>query len=259
MKITSSQNEKIKLINNLLKKSKWRRIQKLFVIDGSREIKEALKAGIELKEFFYCPELSRGEAIKVAVKKTNLVSQTIFRKLSYKEKPDGALAVFIQKQLSLKDIKLSKNPLIIVLENIEKPGNIGAIIRTAYAAGVDLIIINDSQTDIYNPNIIRASEGKLFNVPLIILSRNETAIWLKKNKIISLAAVTKAKQDYFSFKLNRPLAIVLGSENQGLSTAWQEQVDEKIKIPMQTGADSLNVSVATAIILFEALRQRKFD
>ena len=146
--------------------------------------------------------------------------------------------------------------MIIVLENIEKPGNLGAIIRTAYAAGATAIIINDNQTDIYNPNVIRASEGYVFKEKIVSASVKETIKWLKENKIKSYGAATSGKLVYTKVDLREPLAIILGSEADGLSREWLKAANELVKIPMQKGMDSLNVSVSAAILVFEALRQR---
>jgi TrmH family RNA methyltransferase len=159
--------------------------------------------------------------------------------------------------IGLDKIKLSNNPLLVILEAVEKPGNLGAIIRTSYAAGVDAIIINDNQTDIYNPNVIRASEGFIFNKPIVIASVEETADWLRNNKILSYAAATTGKNNYTKEKLSEPAAIILGSEAYGLSDKWLKRADKLIKIPMEKGIDSLNVSVSGAIIIYEALRQRE--
>jgi len=209
---------------------------------------------------FYCPELAR-EGIGEFNNRKDLeiieVNEKVYKHICYKDKPDGFLALAEAKNLKLDDIKLKQNPLVIILEAVEKPGNIGAILRTAYAVGADAVIINDIKTDIYNPNIIRASEGHIFTNQVIVSSVKETISWLKKNKIISLAAATKSSKSYTKVNLKEGIAIVLGSEAEGLSKEWLSNAEKLIKIPMNRGIDSLNVSVSAAVILFEALRQRE--
>jgi TrmH family RNA methyltransferase len=257
--INSLNNQKIKDLVKL-KKAGERRAQKLIIIDGAREIELAKKSGWEIIELFYCPTLIKKEIkdfFNLEREKITEVSEPVFSKICYKESPDGYFALVKTKLLNLDSIKLSKNPLVVILEAVEKPGNLGAIIRTSYAASVDLIIINDSQTDIYNPNVIRASEGFIFNKPIVISTIEETITWLKKNKITSYAAATNGRNNYSKEKLNLPLAIVLGSEAYGLSDKWLKIADKLVKIPMAKGIDSLNVSVSAAVLLYEALRQRE--
>ncbi|NCO00191.1 RNA methyltransferase [Candidatus Falkowbacteria bacterium] len=258
-KINSTANP---IINNTvrLKKAGERKRQGLIVIDGIREIALALKSGTTVTTLFYCPSLNDADPKRVfSVPEENIieVTEAIFSKISYKENPDGFLALALRPSLNLDDIKLDKNPLIIVLEKVEKPGNLGAILRTAYAVGATAVIINDNQTDIYNPNVIRASEGYVFSELVVSSSLKDTAAWLKKNKIKSFAAATSAKQNYTAVNWCLGAAIVLGSEADGLSDDWLKSADKLIKIPMISGLDSLNVSVAAAVIAFEALRQRE--
>jgi TrmH family RNA methyltransferase len=221
----------------------------------------AIEADWEIKTLFYCPELAGAinNFFGLTEDKIIEVPKKILGKISYKEKPDGFLAVALAKDKELEKVKLSQNPLVIILEAVEKPGNLGAIIRTAYAAGVDAIIINDSQTDIYNPNVIRASEGYVFKQNLVKASREETIGWLKKNKIKTFAAATDGSEEYTKTDLTGSTAVVLGSEADGLSQKWLGAADVRIKIPMRAGMDSLNVSVAAAVILFEAKRQRSLE
>jgi len=261
LKISSLDNQKIKDIISLYKNKK-RQEKGLIIIDGLREIVLAQKAGLEINELYFCPDLLKEEIeifYSLDERKKIEVSEAVFKKICYKENPDGFLALIKKPELDLKKIKLSRKSLIIILEAVEKPGNIGAIIRTAYAAGVAAIIINEGQTDIYNPNVIRASEGLIFFQPIFNLSLKETAAFLKKNKIKSFAAGTKGSIDYLKADYNQACAIVLGSEDKGLSETWLKGADKVIKINMKEGVDSLNVSVSGAIIVFEALRQRKID
>lgn len=258
VKIISLDNQKIKDLLSLYKNKK-RQEAGLIIVDGFREIDLACQAGLEIVDLFYCPEIAKNNPEKfsnLSADKIIEVNETVFKKICYKEKPDGFLALIKRPNHDIKKLKLSKKPLIIVLEAVEKPGNLGAIIRTAYAAGVNAIIINDGKTDIYNPNVIRASEGLIFFQPIFNLSLKETLKFLKDNKIASFAAGTSGATDYLEADYNQGCAIVLGSEDKGLSSAWLEKTDDIIKINMKKGVDSLNVSVSAAIIIFEALRQK---
>lgn len=257
--ITSINNQKIKDLVKL-KKSGERKAQRIIMIDGAREIELAKKAGVEILELYYCPELIKKTDYNFFNLERNIItelSEAVFNKICYKDSPDGYFAIARTKGLKLKNVELSKTPLIIILEAVEKPGNLGAILRTAYAAGIDLIIINDNQTDIYNPNVIRASEGFVFNETIVIATIEETVKWLAENKITSYAAATGAKNSYTKEKMNIPLALVLGSEAKGLSEKWLKNADKLVKIPMVKGIDSLNVSVSAALLIYEAKRQRE--
>ncbi|MFA5024401.1 MAG: RNA methyltransferase [Patescibacteria group bacterium] len=256
--ISSLSNSKIKDLIRL-KKAGERRVRGLILIDGAREIEMAKKAGLEIVELFYCPSLIKkaaGRFFELKSEQIIEVTEPVFSKICYKEKPDGFLAVAKPSMSNLDTLKLSKNPLVVVLEAVEKPGNLGAIIRTAVAVGADALIINDNQTDIYNPNVIRASEGLVFVKPVVIASVEETVEWLKKQKIKSLAAATIGSKNYTEVNFKKAAAIILGSEANGLSQKWLKAANELIKIPMQEGIDSLNVSVSAAVIAYEVLRQR---
>lgn len=255
--IISVHNEKIKNIIKL-RKSRERKKQDLIIIEGYKEIEMALQADIEISELFYCSDfLEKNDKLleidnKIMVKTDSLV----FKKISYRDNPDGFLALARPKYKIINNIALSKNPLVIILEAIEKPGNLGAILRSADAVGADAIIINDSKTDIYNPNVIRASRGTIFTKQIAISSFSDTSAWLKKNNIKSFGLALTAKQNYLKVNFKVPSAIVLGSEDMGLSEKWLKGADELIKIKMKGKIDSLNVSVTAGVILFEALRQR---
>lgn len=256
--ITSLTNQTIKDVA-ALKKSGERKKRGLIIIDGLREIKMALRAKMEIETLFYCLELKTEETEifnLIASEKRIEVSEAVFKKICYKESPDGFLAIAKPKEKTLVDLKLSVVPLVVVLENVEKPGNLGGIIRTAYAAGGEAIIVNNNQTDIYNPNVIRASEGFVFIENIISASVDETIAYLKENKIKSFGAATTGAKNYAAVDMKAGTAIVLGSEADGLSKEWLEKADQLIKIPMQAGIDSLNVSVSAAIIIYEAVRQR---
>ena len=254
--ITSVQNERIKEIIRL-RKPRERRKQDLIIIEGKQEIELAHQAGLEIVELFYCQDFANSKKIAgLPEEKLAPVVPAVFQKISYRENPDGFLALAKPKYLELSKIKLNKNPLVIILESLEKPGNLGAILRSADAAGVDAVIVADPKTDIYNPNVIRASLGTVFTNQVAAASTEEARNWLAKNKIKSLAATPEAKKIYTEADYKGAVAIIMGEEHPGLSKDWLEKVDEKIKIPMRGKIDSLNVSASTAIILFEAVRQR---
>ena len=254
--ITSAQNPKIKEIIRL-RKPRERRKENLIIIEGRQEIELARQAGLEIVELFYCQDFAGSKKIAgLSEEIITPVVPAVFEKISYRENPDGFLVLARLKYLELGKIKLSQKPLIIILESLEKPGNLGAILRSADAAGVDAVIVADPKTDIYNPNVIRASLGTVFTNQVAAASTEEARNWLAKNKIKSLAATPEAKKIYTEADYKGAVAIIMGEEHPGLSKGWLEKVDEKIKIPMRGKIDSLNVSASTAIILFEAVRQR---
>lgn len=255
--ISSGANPKIKLINTLRSKSSKRKETGLFLIDGLREIKEALKNKVKIEQIFYCEQLvdNLKEVENIGQELTKL-SKEAFLKACYKDSPDGVIALAKMDKKTLKDLKVTKNSLFLVLEAVEKPGNLGAILRTAQASGVDGVILNTQQTDIFNPNVIRASQGFVFSIPVVESDFQETLAFLKKNKIKSFATSLLAKKSYIKADYSGPSAFVFGAEAVGLSKDWQDNADELIKIPMMRTMDSLNVSVSAALVLFEALRQR---
>ncbi len=256
--ITSFSNPKIKDLVKLQTKKRERDKKGLIVIEGKQEIELAWQNGIKIKELFQCPEWdNKGTSIKRANFPIFQVSKQVFAKASYREHPDGFLAVAVPPaDKKLRKIKMSPKPLLLVLEGVEKPGNLGAILRTADAAGVDAVIINQEKTDIYNPNVIRTSRGSVFSKQIVTASRGETISWLQDNKIQTIATVVDAEKNYTEVNLKRGSALVMGEESQGLSRSWQEQADQKVVIPMQGQVNSLNVSVSAAILTFEAVRQR---
>jgi len=258
MTITSTQNQAIKELIKL-KKSRERKKQGYIIIEGRHEIFLAQSANVKIEKFFVCEDFSSDENFNVILKETRAekVSNEVFLKISNRENPDGYLAVAKAPELSLEMIKLSKTPLVVILEAVEKPGNIGAIIRTADAVGADAIIINDPKTDIYSPNIIRASLGSIFNKQIVVADRKSTVKWLKMNKILSYATTPAAKKVYFDCNFAKASAFLIGTEHEGLSQEWQAAADDKIKIEMNGRIDSLNASVCAAVVLFEAVRQRR--
>ena len=254
--ITSKTNPKIKNIIKLEKASE-RREQNRILIEGRREIERAVACGFEVDTMFVCPEIAR-EGAGVTARSIEEVSLDVFEKIAYREGSDGLLAVAIPKYADLQAFKpKKKNPLIIVLETVEKPGNLGAVMRTADAAGVDAVIIADPRTDLYNPNAIRASVGCIFSVPLFACSSEDCIKWLKNNNITIYCTYLKASIDYLDADFKKASAIVMGTEATGISQQWVDAADQNIIIPMNGIADSLNVSVTTAIVTFEAVRQRR--
>jgi TrmH family RNA methyltransferase len=252
--ISSLQNVKIKNIVKLQKASE-RKEQGLFIIEGEREINLALSSEIELHSFFICDEMGKKfPALPDSVFKYTL-TKAVFEKIAYRENSDGCLALARMKSLSLADIKLRSTPFIIVLESVEKPGNLGAILRTADASQVDAVILCDPKTDIYNPNVVRSSVGCLFSNQVVAASSEEVLNWLKKQKINVYAAALTATKLYQHVDFTQPSAVVMGTEADGLSSFWLENA-EQIKIAMRGKIDSLNVSTSCAVIVFEAMRQR---
>lgn len=261
MIITSAKNPLVVEVCRLHKAS-VRKEQNSVIIDGAREISLAIKAGWEIDRLFYCLSLVKSEItghhslFGLGQEKVIEVSEAVFKKICYKENAEGFLAVAKRRAASWPEESLTEQSLVLVLEKLEKPGNLGAIMRTAAAAGVAAIIINDNQTDIYNPNVIRASEGEVFNQVVVVSTKEETKDWLKRHKFKTIAAATNGRRSYTKVDLHGRLALVLGSEADGLGAFWLENADELVKIPMLSDQDSLNVSVSAAIIIFEALRQK---
>ena len=257
-KITSLHNPVIKQIIKLRQAGERQR-QGLIIIEGFAEIKLAIASGLSLEIFCYSEDWADKERSPVQIMNRELlaVSKEAFKKISYREHPDGFLALAKSFYLSLPDIVLGANPILLVIEAVEKPGNLGAILRSADAAGIDAVLVCDAQTDIYNPNVIRASLGTVFSDQIVICSTQQAISWLQKNKISIYAAAPQAKNIYAEADYRGATAIVVGAEHQGLSQTWLKAASQKIKIPMQGKINSLNASVSTAIILFEAMRQRQ--
>lgn len=261
--ITSLQNPKIKGALALYER-RARDKTSQFLIEGYRELFRANHGKEDILELFFCPDLFLGtneraliEAIENRGSKSYLCSEQVFRKLSYRDRPDGLMAVARQRKRALKDIPLSDNPFLVVAEAIEKPGNLGTILRTSDGSGVDGVVVCDRCTDLYNPNVVRASVGTLFTIPVVEADGKETFSWLKEQKIKIVAATPAAQENYTDVDLSGPVAILVGCEQLGLSPLWMEGADIQVKIPMRGVADSLNVAMATALICYEVVRQRQ--
>ena len=294
--VTSASNPKIKNLLLLQEKSKARKEQGLFVVEGRRELEHCLSAGFTVRTLFVCPEIADGlteegvvsqisghprpdkregpageasgrgrseaeaicDTIPSAVKPLVIeIPEQLYRKVAYRESTEGIMAEVEYKSLKLEDLKLPENPLIMVLESVEKPGNLGAVLRSADAAGVDAVIFCDPLTDLYNPNLIRASIGAIFTVPTVAASSEETIAFLKARDIQILTAQLQDSSLYYDIDMRRGTALVMGTEATGLTDVWRKAALAHIRIPMLGRLDSLNVSVSAAILLFEAVRQRQ--
>jgi len=257
--ITSSQNPYIKSLIQLKEKAKSRKQSGTFLIEGVREIELAIKGNYEIETLLICNEVtdfSNNPKIQKSNSPIIEISKEVYQKLAYRDTTEGILAVAKTKSLQLSDLKLPKNPLIVILEAIEKPGNIGAILRTCDAANVDAVIIANPKTDLYNPNIVRSSVGCLFTNQIALASTEETIDFLIKNKINFYSATLQNSTSYHTQNYTTPTALVVGTEATGLTQLWREKATQNIIIPMQGEIDSMNVSVAAAILIFEAKRQR---
>lgn len=244
-----------------LEKPRERRRQQLFIIEGKKEIGMALKAGYKIGNLFYCVDIfpeTDLRSLRIEDKFLVPVTQEVFDKIAVRENSGGVVAVAEMKTHRLEDVTLSKTPLVLVLESVEKPGNLGAILRTSDAAGIDAVIICDPQTDFYNANVVRSSLGCIFTKQLAAASTEETITWLKKNKVNIYCTYLKASRPYHEVDFKTSAAIVMGTESTGLSDEWVRNSDANIIIPMQGTIDSMNVSTAAAVVVFEAIRQRGF-
>ncbi len=257
-KITSLQNERVKRIIKLQRKASVRREEGLTVIEGAREVSRAMENGWLPTELWLCSELGSDKPrIDSNEHECFQCARAVFEKISYREGPDGVLAVGPLVGKTLAELKLPKSPLILVAEGLEKPGNVGALLRTADGAGADAVIVCDPATDLNNPNVIRASIGTLFYLPVAEATAEETLAFLKGKGVKILSAVPDANAVYTDVDLTGPVAIVVGAEDKGLSNVWKTGADLNVKIPMLGKNDSLNVSVSAAILLYEAVRQRR--
>ena len=271
--ITSAQNPKIKNLLLLQEKSKARKEQGLFVVEGRRELEHCLEAGYTIRTLFVCPaiygDIDSAENYFLCSSPKNQfpaessansiidIPEQLYRKVAYRESTEGIIAEVEYKSLKLEDLQLPEHPLIMVLESVEKPGNLGAVLRSADAAGVDAVIFCDPLTDLYNPNLIRASIGAVFTVPTVAVSSEEAIAFLKARDIQILTAQLQDSSLYYDIDMRRGTALVMGTEATGLTDAWRQAASAHIRIPMLGRLDSLNVSVSAAILLFEAVRQRQ--
>ena len=259
--ITSAQNPFIKSLVLLQEKAKARKQSGTFLIEGIREIELAIKGNYELETILICPELTDLSNNLIIQKSNNPIieiSKEVYQKLAYRDTTEGIIAVAKTKSHQLSELQLPENPLILVMESIEKPGNIGAMLRTCDAAKVDAVIIANPKTDLYNPNMVRSSVGCLFTNQIATASTEETIDFLQQNNINFYSATLQNSTSYHTQNFTKPSALVVGTEATGLNEPWREKATQNIIIPMQGEIDSMNVSVAAAILLFEAKRQRNF-
>lgn len=259
--ITSIQNPFIKHLVLLQEKAKTRKQSGTFLIEGKREIDLAIKGGYQIETVLYLPEkISENEIshlITPTVERIE-ISKEVYQKLAYRDTTEGVLAVAKTKSLQISDLKLSKNPLLLVAEGLEKPGNLGALLRTADAANIDAVIIANPKSDLYNPNIVRSSVGCLFTRQIAVASSEEAIDFLKEKGINIYCATLQDSTQYHTQNYKEPTALVVGTEATGITEVWRKNSTQNIIIPMQGVIDSMNVSVAAAILLFEAKRQRGF-
>lgn len=252
--ITSSANPKFKRLIALLQKSSERRESALFTVEGGREISHCIEAGYKPDCIFFCPDIVSEETLPQC--RHFALSAGLYAKAAYREGTEGAIGVFQAIEHPLSSLHLKDNPLIAVLESVEKPGNLGAVLRTCDAAGADALIICDPRTDLYNPNLIRASIGAVFTVPTAVCTTAQAISFLKSKGIRILTAQLQDSSLYYDCPMTKGTAIVMGTEATGLSDKWRQAADAHIRIPMLGKLDSLNVSVSAAILLYEAVRQR---
>ncbi len=274
-RITSASNPKIKNLLLLQEKSRARKEQGLFVVEGRRELSHCIGAGFRVRTLFICPEIAGRERLSSASLRDRItanapeslslpeitrvveLTEEIYRKVAYRESTEGIIAEVEAKENHLEQLELPENPLVVVLEGVEKPGNLGAVLRSADAAKADAVIVADPLTDLWNPNLIRASIGAVFTVPTFAVSTVEAIGWLQSHGFSILTAQLQDSLPYYDTPMTGPTAIVMGTESTGLTDPWRRAATAHIRIPMLGRLDSLNVSVSAAILLFEAVRQRR--
>ena len=262
--IFSLSNKKIKNIVLLMRKQSERKQQGVMVVEGEKEITQCLQSGISVDSCFICPEIATNQTvIDLCIKACppeNLyhITQEVFSKVAYRDDSGGIILLGHTRTMDIDMVELSGTPLIVILEQVEKPGNLGAVLRSCDAAAVDLLIICDPNTDIYNPNVVRSSIGCVFTQKVLACSSDKAIAWLKKNNIAIFAAALQTDQFYHETDFTRGSAIVFGTEATGLTEKWRTAADSIIKIPMLGQIDSLNVSNSVAIMIYEAKRQRGF-
>ena len=255
-RISSAQNPKVKRLLALQEKSSLRRETGLFVVEGRREIERCVASGFTVDTLFVCPEIAGDFA---AAGKVFTLSRGVYEKVAYRGGTEGVMAEVKARHLSLEDLQLPENPLVVVMESVEKPGNLGAVLRTADAAGADTVLVCDPLTDLYNPNLIRASLGAVFSLPVVCCTTPQAIAFLKERGIRILTAQLQDSKPYYGTEMTAGTALVMGSEALGLGDAWRKAADAHILIPMNGIVDSLNVSVSAAILLYEAVRQRNIN
>jgi TrmH family RNA methyltransferase len=258
--ISSVQNPFIKSLVLLQEKAKARKQSGTFLMEGQREISIAIKGGYQIETVLFLPEICTEKQASQLAPTAELIeiNKEVFQKLAYRDTTEGILAVAKTKSTLLSDLQLSENPLVLVAEAPEKPGNIGALLRTADAAHLDAVIIANPKNDLYNPNIVRSSVGCLFTNQIATGTTAEIIAFLKEKNIAIYCATLQNSNGYHLENYTTPTALVVGTEATGLTQEWRDAATQNIIIPMQGEIDSMNVSVAAAILIFEAKRQRGF-
>ncbi len=259
--ITSRQNPRVKQ-SVRLRERRGRLETGTFLVEGRLELERALSAGLSCRECWQCPDYAGydaalAETLAAAAAETFLVPKPVLEKIASRENPDGIVAVFAMPEAAADSVKLSACPLVVVTEGVEKPGNLGAIIRSAEVAGADAVLVAGERADLYNPHVIRNSRGLVFSLPVIALPNEAALTWLKSHELNLLATTPAATIPHWQADLAAPSALLLGSEADGLSEFWLKAANTCIQIPLQGSGDSLNVSVSAAVVLFEAVRQRE--
>ncbi len=261
--LTSPSNPRVKAVLRLRDRSERERTGQT-IVDGAREVGRAIAGGAELVEAFVCESLATGEEARATLDAVAAVgsgwtpvNEAVFEKLAFGSRSDGIVAVVRPRHWSLADLVLPPDPLLAVVEAVEKPGNLGAIVRSADGADLDAVIAADAATDAYNPNAIRASLGTIFALPVVEVPTREVLAWLRERGLRIVAARVDATTDYADADLTGPVAIVLGSETGGLTGHWSGADSQAVRLPMLGSGDSLNVSAAAAVLFYEAVRQRR--
>ena len=259
--ISSVQNPKIKRLLLLQQKSSERQKYNVFVVEGERELRRCVQSGYEVDCVFFCRDII-SEEMKIFLSHIgemalHEVTKQVYEKIAYRGGREGVIAEVKTRHQTLDSLKLSEHPLIIVLESVEKPGNLGAVLRSADASGADAMIVCDPLTDLYNPNLIRSSVGGIFSVQCVACSSEECISFLKSRQIQILTAQLQDSELYYNIDMSGATAIVMGTESTGLTQIWRDAADAHIRIPMLGQMDSLNVSVSASILLYEAVRQRR--
>ncbi len=260
MRIESPKNAQVKALVKL-RERRTREREKRYLIEGAREVGRALSAGVELERLYICEDFLNAEGEEVLARADYLerihLSDIAFQKVSYRDTPDGLLAVAPLRETSLESLKVKPNALFLVVVGLEKPGNLGALLRTADGVDVDAVFVTGAGTDLTNPNVIRASMGSVFSRPVLKVETDELLAWLRENHINIVATTPHTETSYWDADFCNAVAIVLGAEHEGLSEGWLEAAQSRVSIPMRGLADSLNVGTAGALLLYEAVRQRR--
>lgn len=254
MIIESFQNEKIKTITKLLSDNRFRKKSGVFVVEGQQENERALKYHFEPVEFYICENIFKG---KLPTEKTHLVTDKVYEKIAYRGSSEGIIGIYKAKESNLNDFKPKKDSTIIIVEGVEKPGNLGAILRSCEAFGIDALIVADGKTDFYNPNVIRSSVGCLFGMEIFQGENNEVYEFLKKYDFnIYTTIMDETSDDLYKRDFKKRSAVLFGTEHSGLSDFWYGKGQNTL-IPMSGSIDSLNLSNAVAITCYETLKQKK--